>query len=64
MVTFRADAALHEAIDNYAATHNNTRAEAVGKLVRLGLQLADDITRPRNRLMGLSLEDSASDKTD
>lgn len=39
MVTFRADAELHEAIDNYAAIQGHkTRAEAVVKLVRLGLQ--------------------------
>lgn len=41
MVTFRADADLHEAIDNYAASQEHfTRSEAVVKLVRLGLQSA------------------------
>ena len=46
MVTFRADADLHEAIDNYAAIEGHkTRAEAVVKLVRLGLQTTGDITR-------------------
>ena len=38
MVSFRADADLREAIDNYAATQEpGTRAESIVKLVRLGL---------------------------
>ena len=45
MVTFRADANLLAAIDNYAATQTpSTRAEVVVKLVRLALQTADSIT--------------------
>jgi ParB/RepB/Spo0J family partition protein len=63
VVTFRADAALHQAIDSYAASQNGTRAEAVTKLVRLGLQTADEITRPLNRLMGASFDGNASDNT-
>ena len=63
MVTFRVDAALREAIDNYAATQNYKRAEAVAKLICLGLQTADDHVRPLNRFMGLSLDFSASDDT-
>jgi hypothetical protein len=46
MLTFRADADLHEAIDNYTASQGHkTRAEAVVKLVRLGLQTTAYITR-------------------
>jgi len=46
MLTFRADADLHEAIDHYAASQGHrTRAEAVVKLVRLGLQTTGYITR-------------------
>jgi hypothetical protein len=45
MVTFRADANLLGAIDDYAATQTpSTRAEVVVKLVRLGLQTAGSIT--------------------
>ena len=45
MVTFRADANLLGAIDDYAATQTpSTRAEVVIKLVRLGLQTAGSIT--------------------
>jgi ParB/RepB/Spo0J family partition protein len=40
MISFRADAGLHDAIDNYAASHNCPRAEAIVKLIRLGLSTA------------------------
>lgn len=40
MVTFRADADLHAAIDSFASQENNRRPEAVVKLVRLGLRAA------------------------
>jgi hypothetical protein len=69
MVTFRADADLHEAIDNYAATQEpGTRAEAVVKLVRLGLQTAGDITRAATSPEPLSHDrgsgDHQEDQTD
>jgi hypothetical protein len=40
MVSFRADADLREAIDDYAAAQDGTRADAIIKLIRLGLQSA------------------------
>lgn len=63
MVTFRADADLHEAIDHYAATQeHSTRAEAVVKLVRLGLQTCGSITRAATSPVSVPMVPSGREK--
>jgi hypothetical protein len=57
IVSFRASADLREAIDNYAATQvAGTRADALVKLVRLGLESSGCIT-PATTAPGPLLDD-------